>query len=318
MNQRPPRNPPVSRHRQFIRRVSAATISAAGENNLFFIEADHELLDFYGRTLCAFESAARHNKRKNVTVLIGHDSAMSSSWNYLRKMENLRFYKTNFGDILRGTSMFALWNKGKMGKRSANFRNNVSNTLRLALLLKFGGIYFDSDVISVNEVPEEPKNFAVAEFGRRYVNTAVLKFERPKHPLLRLLLENEAKDFRSRVWGHQGPILLSKTLAQYCDRSHHRDDDQLECSNFTVLPHFRTYPVFYGFAAKFFDEKSVAWIRTQIREKTFAVHYWNHVVNSWKNKPIWTENQPLFRLFVENCPLTYANILRRDLGRKYA
>ena len=34
------------------------------------------------------------------------------------------------------------------------FLNNVSNVLRIVMLLRFGGLYFDSDVISLKPVPD--------------------------------------------------------------------------------------------------------------------------------------------------------------------
>ena len=66
--------------------------------------------------------------------------------------------------------------------------NNYSNILRILLLYLYGGVYFDLDVISLQEFSGKlPLNFAVAE-DHKYVNSAILRFSK-RHPFLSLLMK---------------------------------------------------------------------------------------------------------------------------------
>ncbi len=66
--------------------------------------------------------------------------------------------------------------------------NNYSNILRILLLYLYGGVYFDLDVISLQEFSGQlPLNFAVAQ-DPTLVNNAILRFSK-RHPFLSLLMK---------------------------------------------------------------------------------------------------------------------------------
>ena len=61
--------------------------------------------------------------------------------------------------------------------KTGYYLNNISNVLRIILLLNFGGIYFDSDVISVKSVPhEEQEKMFVGHFFSYTGKTHVVIF----------------------------------------------------------------------------------------------------------------------------------------------
>ena len=78
-----------------------------------------------------------------------------------------------------------------------------NNLTRLAVLLKFGGFYLDTDVISLKPAPQDIENFIVAEYD--YVNGAVMGFRRGHHILNQTLLQL-SNNFNGEIWGHQVSI----------------------------------------------------------------------------------------------------------------
>ena len=73
---------------------------------------------------------------------------------FIHAYENITFAKVSFSPLVADTSTSKLWESGAI-TRKGFFHNNISNVLRIVLLLKFGGVYFDSDVISIQRVPRD-------------------------------------------------------------------------------------------------------------------------------------------------------------------
>ena len=63
-------------------------------------------------------------------------------------------FQADFNKLVANTSVSKIWGTGAVTK-TGYYLNNISNVLRIILLVNFGGIYFDSDVISVKSLPHE-------------------------------------------------------------------------------------------------------------------------------------------------------------------
>ena len=88
-----------------------------------------------------------------VIILISTHSMLTNAPEYLSLEYNLVLTRVDFGRLVAGTPAAALWSSGAVS-RVGYFLNNVSNLLRIVLLIRFGGIYFDSDVVSLKPLPE--------------------------------------------------------------------------------------------------------------------------------------------------------------------
>ena len=76
--------------------------------------------------------------------------------------------------------------------------NNYSNILRILLLYLYGGVYFDLDVISLQEFSGQlPLNFAVAQ-DSTLVNNAILRFSK-RHPFLSLVMKEIVSNIPVRI-----------------------------------------------------------------------------------------------------------------------
>ena len=89
-----------------------------------------------------------------VFVLISIDSNLATVPEYISYYKNIIFAKVNFSQLVKNTSPSKLWESGAI-TRSGFYHNNISNVLRILLLLKFGGVYLDSDVISIQQLPRD-------------------------------------------------------------------------------------------------------------------------------------------------------------------
>ena len=89
-----------------------------------------------------------------VFVLISIDSNLATVPEYISSYKNIIFAKVNFSKLVNNTSPSKLWESGAI-TRIGFYHNNISNVLRILLLLKFGGVYLDSDVISIHQLPRD-------------------------------------------------------------------------------------------------------------------------------------------------------------------
>lgn len=96
-----------------------------------------------------------------VFVLISTDAILRTIPDYILDYNNIMVAKVDFSRLVINSSASKLWASGAVTS-TGFYQNNISNVLRIVLLLKFGGIYLDSDVISVKSLPrDEPQGRSV-------------------------------------------------------------------------------------------------------------------------------------------------------------
>ena len=103
---------------------------------------------------------------------MGMDSMVNQVPDYSLQYDNIIFTKVNFTDfvfmksmnytslqvdfkqLIANTPASKLWGTGAVTK-IGHYLTNISDLLRIVLLLNFGGVYLDSDVISVRPIPRK-------------------------------------------------------------------------------------------------------------------------------------------------------------------
>ena len=87
-----------------------------------------------------------------ILVLINDSSMLSNVPPYFEEQyKNVFFVRVNMTNLVAGTPASTLWSTKAI--TDGYYLNNISNVLRIVILLRYGGIYFDSDIISVRSVP---------------------------------------------------------------------------------------------------------------------------------------------------------------------
>ncbi|XP_058750740.1 uncharacterized protein At4g19900-like [Vicia villosa] len=187
----------------------------------------------------------------------------------------------DFNYIFKNTHAESWFNRLKQGNVNPgeiSLGQNLSNLLRLSLLYKYGGIYIDADVMILksfsnlrNTIGAQNIDAKTKKWSR--LNNAVLIFDK-NHPLLLKFIEEFALTFDGNKWGHNGPYLISRVVSRVSGR---------EGFNFSIVPPSAFYPVDWRGIKSLFKgpkdhEVHSKWLvkkMKQIREESFALHFWN-------------------------------------------
>lgn len=139
------------------------------------------------RQACAVESLARMNPNLTVYVLM---SGSDVDWNTntmsnLKNYNNIQIHALNLGDYFINTPLehwyfCTTWNYGPYAV------SHLSDALRFLTLYKFGGFYFDLDIIMIQPVIPY-HNFIVAE-DENYLAAGAFHVDY-MHPIIRMAIE---------------------------------------------------------------------------------------------------------------------------------
>lgn len=95
----------------------------------------------------------------------------------LKSYPNVHIRNINPYNLSKGT-LAEQWIKEDRIFTSRSYRFHISDYLRIITLSKFGGIYFDLDMIILKNLDDLPPNFTSRENPRRnYVNNSSLGFK---------------------------------------------------------------------------------------------------------------------------------------------
>ena len=164
------------------------------KENAFFIETTGNGALNY-RQACAVESLALQNPNLKVHVLF-MDATINKSLVTLQKLvenyANVQFVSLDVGEYIAGT-LIDHWYHCTDWRRGSYHVNNLSNALRLLTVYKYGGYYFDLDIISVRPVTYY-RNF-VAAVDREIVNNNAIHADQ-KHPFIEMAIKDFITNFR--------------------------------------------------------------------------------------------------------------------------
>jgi mannosyltransferase OCH1-like enzyme len=117
------------------------------------------------------------------------------------------------------TNIPALWNQDLFEREEKGCAK--ADILRYEILYRYGGVYFDSDMIALKKIPDE---FLDNEFWSAYenevyvpglVNNAVIGCV-PKHPVIKEILQGlQFRDASLPTWKRFGPGYLTEVLERY-------------------------------------------------------------------------------------------------------
>jgi len=242
---------------------------------------------------CAVSSAAKVNPDWQVTVLsnglanpkqrkrTAQSFGLFPSWSGHNPPRVVRF---EYGRIFRDTPFESWYKQKQVWSRHGFTSENLSNALRLALLYKFGGAYFDLDIISVKPLPPSIwKRSAGLERevpgspDKARLNGAVILMD--KHaPFLKEAMKDYVRNFKNWVWGNQGPDLMTRVW----NRTHLID----------AMPVSMFYPIIWGSPTmmSYFNQPEWDGAKEVLSEITVGIHLWNRATSktSWHNKSFMT------------------------------
>eukprot|EP00908_Phaeocystis_cordata_P024369 Transcript_6829.p1 GENE.Transcript_6829~~Transcript_6829.p1 ORF type:complete len:947 (-),score=54.94 Transcript_6829:61-2679(-) len=238
---------------------------------------------------CAVSSAAKVNPDWQVTVLsnglanpkrrkrTAESFDLFPSWSGHNPPRVVRF---DYGRIFAFTPFESWYKKKRVWSKHGFTSENLSNALRLALLYKFGGAYFDLDIVSVKPLP--PRIWRRSAGLEREVpgrpektrlNGAVILMDK-QAPFLKEAMKDYVVNFKNWVWGNQGPDLMTRVWNRT------KLIDALPVSTF--------YPIIWGSPTmmSYFNQPEWDGAKEVLRETTVGIHLWNRATSKapWHNK----------------------------------
>ena len=124
------------------------------------------------------------------------NSSLATLQKLVEKYTNVQLVSLNVDEYMAGTLM-EHWYHCTDWRKGSYHVNNLSNALRLLTVYKYGGYYFDLDIISMHPVTYY-RNFVAAESDKT-VNNDVIHADL-KHPYIELAIKDFVINFRQEAY----------------------------------------------------------------------------------------------------------------------
>ncbi|XP_072429276.1 lactosylceramide 4-alpha-galactosyltransferase-like isoform X1 [Chiloscyllium punctatum] len=262
---------------------------------------------------CSIESAARLNPNKPVYYFMrGFTGKVSAyrepeykSIRLLSSFKNVIILPLNPKELFSNTPL-AGWYEKVDPSNEEHWLHVLADGCRIALLWKYGGIYLDTDIISLK--PLEFRNF-LCEQSSNYANNAALGFNR-SHSFTKMCLRDFVDKYNGAAWGHQGPDLMTRMLKKWCGTDNLNNFRNKDCKGIMYLSSNWFYPVPYSNWGRFFQKNTWNNNNDAIKKefsKTSGVHIWKYMIGHQKIE-IKASRSLIEYFFSEYCPSTYKSL----------
>lgn len=280
------------------------------KGSIFFLDTTrmknpNKIRDLTLRQACSIESAALTNKNVKVFVLLVSPYKTLDEVKYTPVMEAILSYKNvhvNSMNLIQ-FSAAALYDRfianGTLFK-SRFIKQHTSDFVRMLILVKYEGIYIDTDVIVRKNLKDLPSNFICRDHG--YLNAAIIKLQNHLGKKVgKLFIDDLIRNFNGSEWGWNGPLMLSRVLMNLCQTSN--VNKMKNCNGFHVLKEDVCYPISGQKWNKLFNEQHASEALQSVQNSHF-VHFWNKL--SQNEKIPCNSNSAYAQLAREYCPKTFS------------
>ncbi|XP_075122892.1 alpha-1,4-N-acetylglucosaminyltransferase-like [Leptodactylus fuscus] len=280
------------------------------EDGIIFLETT-DTMQPQALVLCAIESAARvyHDRpvaffMKGLSQVDSEDKAKTRNYfPTLSSLDNIYIFPLIMEEVFNNTPFFA-WYKQINPKQEKYWIHIIADSCRLALIWKYGGMYMDTDIISIQSVPYE--NFVAAQNHDTFSN-GVFGFS-SQHNFTWKCMENFVKNYNGDIWGFQGPFLFTRVLKESCGFEKLEGPEDTNCGNISVLNPQRFYAIGYGGWEKFYT----VWDNFPTFSQSYAIHLWNYMNFVQQKTMVPGSNTLVEHLYKKYCPFTYGAIERNE------
>ncbi|XP_053567372.1 alpha-1,4-N-acetylglucosaminyltransferase-like [Bombina bombina] len=281
-------------------------------NGIIFLETMDVLTPTHLVT-CAVESAARVYPDRPV-ILFMKGLANVTSEDDLKKVQarfpalssfnNVYIFPLKIEEIFKDTPLFS-WYLKVNTSMERYWTHVLADGCRLALIWKYGGMYFDTDIVSIQPVPVV--NFLAAE-SSKYSSNGALGFS-PHHEFIWKCMEDFVRNYKGEVWGQQGPLLLTRILEQICLQHSFMALEDIMCGNITFMNPVRFYSVSGNNWRTFYE----VWKPVPIFNNSYGSHFWNYMNHEKAAKVVIPGSNTLAEyLYKHYCPNNYEVLKSKD------
>ena len=288
--------------------------------NIFFLETNkkRQFLDI--RAQCAIESAAFNNPNANV-YLYSLKAKFDQNTILTKIYSNIKLIYLEPYKVFDNTYFKRWWKKSKNLLFKGNHPiEHLSDGLRLALLYKYGGVYSDSDTITIQSfetlIAQSQSGVSCSndyQLNPVEINNAFLIFTK-KNFVLEKFIENFVASYNPYVWSANGPQLIMRVLYKECNLS--LDDCRInisqknrvissKCGNMTLFPYFFFNAIPYFQANELFTNSST--VPIHLFNNSYSIHFFSAITKKLK---VYPNSNNIYEFFArKNCPVTYAKII---------
>ncbi|XP_067143891.1 lactosylceramide 4-alpha-galactosyltransferase-like [Centruroides vittatus] len=271
-------------------------------DNIFFVETSGAST-LNNRQACAIESTARHNPLFSVKLLMFTPNELNDNFNLTRQFSNIEITGTSLENVLEGTPLLEWYNQGKW-KKSKFKIIHFSDAARYALLWKFGGIYFDLDIVMLRPFPPL-KNFVIKETEDRIANGIFgMQYY---HPITYNCMRAFARIYKSHCFVCGGPPLFTHVFLSFCAGKNVNAVQKKNDCGVTVLNQFAAFPVFFNDWEDYFSKSSAKDVLRKIND-SYLIHVWGKFNRNKKLHP--GSGSAYEEVMAKNCPHVYAQAIR--------
>ncbi|XP_020671590.3 alpha-1,4-N-acetylglucosaminyltransferase [Pogona vitticeps] len=276
------------------------------DRSIIFLETT-ENLQPRPLVLCSVESAARiYSERPVIFFMKGLDNhtmgSVSSSWSslsFLSAMKNVFLFPLHMETLFQDTPLLS-WYLQVNATLEKDWIYIISDAIRLAMVWKYGGIYMDTDVISIRPIPVS--NFLAAQ-SSQFSSNGIFSFQQ-HHSFLWDCMEDFVRNYDGAIWGNQGPFLITRVLKRLCDLIDFKDTEDQKCHNISFLNPQRFYPIHYKNWTAYYE----VWDPIPQFNTSYALHLWNFMNEKDKKNVTIGSNTLVENLFRMYCPTTYKRL----------
>ncbi|CAN2391831.1 4-N-acetylglucosaminyltransferase [Pristimantis euphronides] len=279
-------------------------------NGILFVETT-DRMDEPSLVLCSIESAARVYPDRPVAFFMkGLDDITTEDdekkarerFPSLSSYGNIYFFPLRLEKLFADTP-FLPWYEKVDPYKEMYWTHVKSDACRFAMMWKYGGIYMDTDVISIRPIPED--HFLAAE---TFTATSSSVFGlSPCHKLTWEFMENFVQNYRGEIWGHQGPGVFTRVVEKHCGLPQFISVDHVKCANVSYFHPERFYPILYPSWTKYFE----VWRQLPTFDNSYALHLWNFM-NKERKTMVPRTNTLVEHLYQQHCPSTYEAVLNNQ------
>ncbi|OCT78904.1 alpha-1,4-N-acetylglucosaminyltransferase [Xenopus laevis] len=275
-------------------------------NGVIFLETT-DRMEPPSLVLCAIESAAHvYPDRPVVFFMKGLEDINSvedekrakERFPSLSAFENVFIFPLRMEELFKDTPLLEWLLKAKE-RWEPYWIHNLSDACRMAMIWRYGGLYFDADVISMRPIPE--KNFLTAQ-STDTSGSSVFGFS-PHNKFVWKCLNDFVLNYRGDIWGYQGPGLFTRVLKPLCATDLKVEEDII-CGNISCLNPERIYPIPYQNWREYFE----VWKELPSFNNSYGVHLWNYMNRDENKSVVPGSNTLVDRLYKQYCPTVYGSL----------
>ncbi|XP_070502772.1 lactosylceramide 4-alpha-galactosyltransferase-like [Chironomus tepperi] len=304
----------IQRNLLILTDITDDSVEPKNDQNIFFIDTfrmqpkykQRKAMNIGKRQACAIESAALLNPHLNIyAAYITREKRpklrLTPELQALIQYPNLKFVSINHNSFPIGSPLGTFFINNDEIMKSEFVIVHMSDAYRLLILWKYGGLYYDTDVISLKTAENMPQNFACDDGEGDIVANGIMRFDRHKgRNLTEMFIKYMIDNYNADEWGTNGPIVITKILRDICKTESIKEMVLMEnCDGFHVLPRKICYPIPWSKWKGIFNENRADKMMKLINE-SMTLHLWN---NLSKRKRIDFGEDNLFnRIAKEKCP----------------